>query len=136
MINALASLRLGRDYLTMDERLLKRVLIKKVKDVKSVSGAVIRNMLVSCPKLKLCVIIIVDYSIDLDCECTKTVDKKTMQSSNGVRRAFRSHSGLYGRLLRKIVQVLFGVLLSFANEFMSGEYSIILLFHFLIFTTK
>ncbi|XP_048523996.1 uncharacterized protein LOC109543203 isoform X2 [Dendroctonus ponderosae] len=47
LINALASLRLGRDYLTLDERLLKRVLIKKVKDVKSVSGAVIRNMLVA-----------------------------------------------------------------------------------------
>ncbi|KAL1490900.1 hypothetical protein ABEB36_011576 [Hypothenemus hampei] len=48
LINALASLRQGRDYLTLDDsRLLKRVLIRKVKDVKSLAGAVIRNMLVA-----------------------------------------------------------------------------------------
>ncbi|CAG9767985.1 unnamed protein product [Ceutorhynchus assimilis] len=47
LINTLASLKQGRDYLTIDERLLKRVLIKKVKDVRTVSGAVMRNMLVA-----------------------------------------------------------------------------------------
>ncbi|KAF7273466.1 hypothetical protein GWI33_013830 [Rhynchophorus ferrugineus] len=54
LINTLASLRQGRDYLNMDERLLKKVLIKKIKDIRNMSSAVIRNMLVgSMQKLSI-----------------------------------------------------------------------------------
>ncbi|XP_030764545.1 uncharacterized protein LOC115888829 isoform X2 [Sitophilus oryzae] len=47
LINTLASLRQGRDYLTTDDRLLRKVLIKKTKNIRTVSSAVIRNMLVA-----------------------------------------------------------------------------------------
>ncbi|XP_066137545.1 uncharacterized protein [Euwallacea fornicatus] len=47
LINTLASLKQGRDYLTLDERLLKIVLIKKVKDVRNLPGTATRNVLIA-----------------------------------------------------------------------------------------
>ncbi|XP_050303760.1 uncharacterized protein LOC126741404 isoform X2 [Anthonomus grandis grandis] len=47
LINTLASLKQGRDYLTMEKRLLRRVLIKKVRDVRHINEPLIRNMMVA-----------------------------------------------------------------------------------------
>ncbi|XP_060526865.1 uncharacterized protein LOC132702320 isoform X2 [Cylas formicarius] len=47
LINAMASLRHGRDYLTTDDKILKRTLLKMARDIRTISSSVVRDMLVA-----------------------------------------------------------------------------------------